>query len=72
MNVKELIEALQQEDPHAQVHFTYNYGDRRRTMVAPSVNFVEQGRVAHSAYHGMDRVVDEEDEQQSDLVVILR
>ena len=61
MQVKELIELLQQEDQEAEVHFSYNYGDHWRTQVAPTVDSVMVGRVVHSAYHSMDKVVDEED-----------
>jgi hypothetical protein len=61
MQVKELIELLQQEDQDAEVHFSYNYGDHWRTQVAPTVDSVMVGRVVHSAYHSMDKVVDEED-----------
>jgi hypothetical protein len=60
MKVAELIELLQMEDPDAEVHFSYNYGDYWRTQVAPAVGGVSQGRVEYSNYHSMDRVVDEE------------
>jgi hypothetical protein len=61
MKVAELIELLQMEDQDAEVHFSYNYGDHWRTQVAPTVDSVMTGRVVHSAYHSMDKVVDEED-----------
>jgi len=61
MKVAELIELLQMEDQDAEVHFSYNYGDHWRTQVAPTVDSVEVGYVVHSAYHSMDKVVDEED-----------
>jgi len=61
MKVSDLIELLQQEAPDAEVHFSYNYGDHWRTQVAPTVDSVEVGYVVHSAYHSMDKVVDEED-----------
>ena len=62
MNVKELIEMLKLEDPTAEVHFSYNYGDHWRTQVAPSVDSVESGIVEYSDYHNMDKVVDSEDD----------
>jgi hypothetical protein len=61
MNVRDLIECLEGMDPEAEVHFSYNYGDHWRTQVAPTVDSVMTGRVVHSAYHSMDKVVDEED-----------
>ena len=41
MKVREPIEALQELDGDDGVHFTYNYGDRWRTQVAPEVEYVE-------------------------------
>jgi hypothetical protein len=61
MNVRDLIECLEGMDPELEVHFQYNYGDHWRTQVAPTVDSVMTGRVVHSAYHSMDKVVDEED-----------
>ena len=61
MKVSELIELLQSENPEAEVHFSYNYGDHWRTQVAPTVDSVEVGYVVHSAYHQMDKVVDQDD-----------
>ena len=61
MKVQDLIELLQQENPEAEVHFQYNYGDHWRTQVAPTVDSVENGYVTFSDYHRMHKVVDEED-----------
>ena len=61
MKVSDLIELLQCENPDAEVHFSYNYGDHWRTQVAPSVDRVDVGYVKYSDYHRMDKVVDEED-----------
>jgi hypothetical protein len=62
MQVKELIEQLQDMDPEADVHFAYNYGDHWRTEVAPKVCRVDEGVVEYSEYHRMDKLVtDEED-----------
>lgn len=66
MNVRDLIAALKDMDPEAEVHFTYNYGDHWRTQVAPAVDNVEEGVVTHSAYHSMDKVVDEDDVDDKD------
>ena len=66
MKVSELIELLQMENPDAEVHFQYNYGDHWRTQVAPKVRDVETGFVAYSDYHRMPKVYepdyDEDDE----------
>lgn len=61
MLVRDLIELLEGCDADMEVHFSYNYGDHWRTQVAPTVDSVMTGRVVHSAYHSMDKVVDEED-----------
>jgi len=62
MNVKELIEQLQDMNPEAEVHFAYGYGDHWRTTVAPSASRVSQGLVQYSEYHRMDKLVEDEDE----------
>ena len=61
MNVKELIEQLQSMNPDAEVHFSYNYGDHWRTKVAPVADSVFEGVVKRSDYHGMDKLMDEDD-----------
>jgi hypothetical protein len=61
MKVAELIEQLQDMNPNAEVHFSYNYGDHWRTHVAPTVDTVEEGIVEYSDYHSMDKMVDHED-----------
>jgi hypothetical protein len=61
MKVKDLIEQLGYMDQEADVHFSYNYGDHWRTQVAPTVDSVEEGLVKHSAYHSMDKLMDEND-----------
>lgn len=59
MQVFQLIERLMDLDPNAEVHFSYNYGDHWRTEVAPTVDSVSEGLVKYSAYHSMDKMVDE-------------
>ena len=61
MRVQDLIEMLQAENPDAEVHFSYNYGDHWRTQVAPEVRDVQVGYVKYSDYHRMDKLVDEDD-----------
>jgi hypothetical protein len=71
MNVKELIEQLQDMNPEAEVHFAYNYGDHWRTEVAPKIDRVDEGVVEYSEYHRMDKMVgeyeDQFDEETGDL-----
>jgi hypothetical protein len=62
MQVKELIEQLQDMDPEADVHFAYNYGDHWRTEVAPKVCRVDEGVVEYSEYHRMDKLVTVEED----------
>jgi hypothetical protein len=79
MKVQDLIEELSNHDPNAEVHFSYNYGDHWRTIVAPAVTSVRQATVAYSDYHQMDALAtDTEDDdngiEPSDtdrLVVVL-
>ena len=59
MQVKDLIQQLQSMNPEAEVHFTYCYGDHWRTQVAPTVDLVQEGLVKYSAYHSMDKLMDE-------------
>ena len=76
MLVRDLIELLQGENPEAEVHFQYNYGDHWRTQVAPTVDSVEPGFVKYSDYHRMHKVVepdydDEDGQVEGKMVVIL-
>ena len=61
MRVADLIELLQAENPDAEVHFSYNYGDHWRTQVAPTVDSVEVGYVKYSDYHRMDKLISDDD-----------
>ena len=62
MQVKELIEMLQDMDQDAEVHYAYNYGDHWRTEVAPKVSNVSENVVKYSDYHRMDKIETDEDE----------
>ena len=66
MQVKELIEMLQDMDQDADVHFAYNYGDHWRTEVAPKVGRVDEGAVVYSDYHRMDKLVEDDGEGDFD------
>ena len=69
MRVQDLIDELKSYNPEAEVHFSYNYGDHWRTEVAPRVGRVDEGVVEYSEYHRMDKMVeedyDDEDEEQA-------
>ena len=62
MKVQDLIELLQGENPEAEVHFQYNYGDHWRTQVAPTVDSVAVGYVKFSDYHRMHKVTEDEED----------
>ena len=75
MKVGELIAALEDFDANDEVHFSYNYGDYGRTMVAPSVESVDQLSVIHSSYHNTYRLADEDEEERGKdtrCVVVLK
>ena len=64
MKVKDLIEQLGYMDKDAEVHFAYGYGDHWRTTVAPKVSQVFEGAVQYSDYHRMDKLADEDFEDE--------
>jgi len=64
MKVKDLIEQLGYMDQDADVHFAYGYGDYWRTTVAPKVTQVFEGAVVYSDYHRMDKLADEDFEDE--------
>ena len=57
MLVKDLIKQLSYMNSEAEVHFSYNYGDHWRTIVAPAVTEISEAKVAYSDYHQMDALV---------------
>lgn len=71
MQVMELIELLQQQDPDADVKFCYNYGDYWKTTVAEDIQEVDEGLVEHSSYHDMDKVLDEDNGKNEYRKVVL-
>ena len=66
MQVKELIEMLQDMNQDADVHFAYNYGDHWRTEVAPKLSRVDEGAVVYSEYHRMDRMLEDDGDADFD------
>lgn len=66
MNVKELIDRLQQMPQELEVKFAYNYGDYWKTEVAQDVGQVNVGDVTYSEYHQMDKTVDYDAELELD------
>ena len=53
------------------VHISYNYGDHWRTQVAPYASNAELRYVEHSDYHQMDKLTEDEGEEESDKQVLL-
>lgn len=70
MKVRELISELKNFHGDMEVHFSYNYGDCWKTIVAPKVENVDEGYVIHSSYHSMPKVVDLGDDTLNTVVVI--
>ena len=66
MQVKELIEMLQDMNQDADVHFAYNYGDHWRTEVAPKLSRVDEGAVVYSEYHRMDKMLEDDGDCEFD------
>ena len=66
MKVAELILELQSMPQDADVHYSYNYGDYWRTIVAPKVRDISDGMVKHSEYHSMDKLIGDEDDYYDD------
>ena len=74
MTVKELIESLEGFDPNMEVKFAYNFGDYWGTEVASNVTEIDEGQVRYSDYHRMDKVVDDENDEEyyAKTVVIIK
>ena len=60
--------------PDLPVMYSYNYGDYWRTTVAEAVSSAREDEVVSSMYHGMFKVVeeDESDEVDAEQVILLR
>ena len=69
MLVRDLIELLEGYDADMEVHFAYNYGDYWRSEVAPNVNNVREGVVEYSEYHRMDKVANEDYDDEDEETV---
>ena len=69
MKVSQLIEQLQFMDKDADVHFAYNYGDHWRTEVAPKISRVSEGVVEYSEYHRMDKMANEDYDDEDEATV---
>ena len=74
MTVKELIESLQYFDENMEVKFAYNFGDYWGTEVASNITEIDEGQVRYSDYHRMDKVVDDENDEEyyAKTVVIIK
>jgi len=74
MTVKKLIDLLQDFDENMEVKFAYNFGDYWGTEVASNVTEIDEGQVRYSDYHRMDKVVDDENDEEyyTKTVVIIK
>jgi hypothetical protein len=74
MTVKKLIDLLQDFDENMEVKFAYNFGDYWGTEVASNITEIDEGQVRHSDYHRMDKVVDDENDEEyyTKTVVIIK
>jgi hypothetical protein len=74
MTVKELMNTLEDFDPNMEVKFAYNFGDYWGTEVANNVTEIDEGQVRYSDYHRMDKVVDDENDEEyyTKTVVIIK
>lgn len=68
LQLKEKMEELiEQGCGEMDVVFAYNYGDHWRTTVAPGIDTVESGIVTYSNYHNMDKIVEQDDEDDCEM-----
>lgn len=66
MTVQELIEELSLYPDDMEVEFVYNYGDYWRTTVCKEIKNIDTGYVEYSAYHRMDKLIDNDDEEDDE------
>lgn len=72
MLVRDLIELLEGYPEDMEVHMAYGSGDYWRTVLAPPVTRVNEGAVAYTEYHRMDKLVElDDDETDSDARTVL-
>jgi hypothetical protein len=70
MTVNELKELLDQFDGDLEVKFTYTASDYWRTRVASGISDAEEGYVKYSSYHRMDKVTEDEDEDDKNVLLL--
>ena len=66
MTVQELIEELSLYPYDMEVEFAYNYGDYWCTTVCKEIKNIDTGYVEYSAYHRMDKLIDNDDEEDDE------
>ncbi len=73
MTAYQLAELLL-KGPDVEVHLAYPAGDYWRTWLAPIIGQVSMADVAESAYHRMDTLITDEQDDRTDrrTVIILR
>lgn len=70
MQVKELIEKLQQMPDDMEVKFAYDYGDYWNTEVCGHIGEVDILEVNYSEYHRMDKLADEDKSGEKRMVIL--
>ena len=74
MQVQDLIELLQREDPEMEVMSEYNYGDYHRTRALNHIECVELMAKKETAYSDSGFAIDEDGdggEEDERLVIVL-
>lgn len=65
----ELIKLLESFNDDTEVKFSYDYGDYWHTQVVADINNVDL--VQYSSYHAMDKVVDDNEDNEGVEVILL-
>jgi hypothetical protein len=71
MKVSELIALLQQQDPNADIHYSYGSGDYWRTLLCPTVSRVYEGFIIPTEYHNGFKLIEDQDEDDVRTVVVI-
>jgi hypothetical protein len=71
MTVRDLKEMLEGQDDSMEVHIAYNFGDYWRTQVAPKASDADTAMVKYSDYHRMDKIDEEDDDDNSREVFVI-
>jgi hypothetical protein len=75
--VEELINELKSMvdsgdvDNDTKVAFSYNFGDHWNSVVAKTITDIDIQQVEYSSYHGMDKIVEDGDDDEVETKLIL-